>query len=88
MALDPETTAVILIEFQNDFTSEGGVLHGAVSEVMESTGMLARSAAVADSAREAGATVMHRRSPSLRATTSCRRTRTGSSRGSSTATRS
>ena len=28
--IDPKTTAVVLIEYQNDFTTEGGVLHGAV----------------------------------------------------------
>jgi nicotinamidase-related amidase len=59
MAVDPKTTAVVLIEFQNDFTSEGGVLHGAVSEVMDSTGMLDNTKALAGAAREAGATVMH-----------------------------
>ena len=59
MALDPDTTAVILIEFQNDFTSEGGVLHGAVSEVMELTDMLSKAGAVVEAAREAGVTVMH-----------------------------
>ena len=26
--MDPKTTALVLIEFQNDFTSEGGTLHG------------------------------------------------------------
>ena len=35
MSVDPKRTAVVLIEFQNDFTSEGGVLHGAVNAVME-----------------------------------------------------
>ena len=43
MTIDPKTTAVVLIEFQNDFTSDGGVLHGAVSDVMEKTDMLAGS---------------------------------------------
>jgi nicotinamidase-related amidase len=38
--IDPRRTAVVLIEYQNDFTSEGGVLHGPVEGVMESTGML------------------------------------------------
>ena len=59
MSIDPKTTAVVLIEYQNDFTSEGGVLHDAVSEVMESTGMLANTRKVVDAARAAGATVMH-----------------------------
>jgi nicotinamidase-related amidase len=59
MAIDPKTTALVLIEYQNDFTSEGGVLHGAVSEVMDKTGMMANTLEVVDAARAAGATVMH-----------------------------
>ena len=59
MSIDPATTALVLIEYQNDFTSEGGALHGAVSAVMESTGMLARTKDVATAARAAGVTVMH-----------------------------
>ncbi|WNV88514.1 isochorismatase family cysteine hydrolase [Umezawaea sp. Da 62-37] len=59
LRLDPKTTAVVLIEYQNDFTSEGGALHGAVSEVMEGTGMLANTVALVDAARAAGATIMH-----------------------------
>jgi hypothetical protein len=37
---DLKRTAVVLVEYQNDFTSEGGALHDAVRDVMESTGML------------------------------------------------
>jgi nicotinamidase-related amidase len=59
MSIDPKTTALVLIEYQNDFTSEGGVLHGAVSEVMDKTGMMANTLEVVDAARAAGATVMH-----------------------------
>jgi nicotinamidase-related amidase len=59
MAIDPMTTALVLIEYQNDFTSEGGALHGAVSEVMDKTGMMANTLEVVDAARSAGATVMH-----------------------------
>jgi nicotinamidase-related amidase len=59
MSIDPKTTAVVLIEFQNDFTTDGGVLHGAVAEVMDKTSMLANTKRVADAARAAGATVMH-----------------------------
>jgi ureidoacrylate peracid hydrolase len=59
MAIDPKTTAVVLIEYQNDFTSDGGVLHDAVSEVMDSTKMLSKTKDVVDAARSAGATVMH-----------------------------
>jgi nicotinamidase-related amidase len=59
MAIDPKTTAVVLIEYQNDFTSEGGALHGAVAEVMDRTGILAHTRGVVEAARKAGATVMH-----------------------------
>jgi nicotinamidase-related amidase len=59
MTIDPKTTAVVLIEYQNDFTTEGGVLHEAVSEVMDKTNMLAHTRDVVAAARDAGATVMH-----------------------------
>jgi nicotinamidase-related amidase len=59
MPIDPKTTAVVLIEYQNDFTSDGGVLHPAVNAVMEKTGMLANTRRVVEKARAAGATVMH-----------------------------
>ena len=59
MAIDPKRTAVVLIEFQNDFTSEGGALHGAVKDVMEQTGMLENTRRLVDAARAAGATIVH-----------------------------
>ena len=59
LTLDPSTTALVLIEYQNDFTTEGGVLHGAVSEVMTATDMLTKTKAVVAAARAAGATIMH-----------------------------
>jgi ureidoacrylate peracid hydrolase len=59
VSIDPKTTAVVLIEYQNDFTSDGGALHGAVSDVMSSTEMMANTQQVVDAARSAGATVMH-----------------------------
>jgi ureidoacrylate peracid hydrolase len=59
MSIDPTTTAVVLIEYQNDFTSEGGVLHGAVEAVMDKTDMLENSRRVVEAARAAGVTVMH-----------------------------
>jgi nicotinamidase-related amidase len=58
-AIDAAHTAVVLIEYQNDFTSEGGTLHGAVADVMDSTGMLSNTVEVAAQARAAGATVVH-----------------------------
>ena len=57
--MNPQKTAVVLIEFQNDFTSEGGTLHKAVKGVMDSTGMLENTQALAEKAREAGATIIH-----------------------------
>jgi ureidoacrylate peracid hydrolase len=59
VSIDPSTTAVVLIEYQNDFTTEGGALHAAVAEVMDKTDMLANTQRVVEKARAAGATVMH-----------------------------
>ena len=59
MSLDPATTAVVLIEYQNEFTTDGGVLHGAVAEVMDKTGMLENTRQVVQAARSAGVTIMH-----------------------------
>ena len=59
MKLDPKKTAVVMIEFQNDFTSEGGALHGAVKEVMESSNMLENAKDTVDKARALGATIIH-----------------------------
>src|ERR1700739_3004262 len=59
MTIDPNTTAVVLIEYQNDFTTQGGVLHEAVSEVMDKTDMLAHTREVVEAARGAGVTIMH-----------------------------
>jgi ureidoacrylate peracid hydrolase len=58
MSIDAKTTALLLIEYQNDFTSEGGALHGGVKSVMESTNMLANTVDTAAKARKAGVTVM------------------------------
>jgi ureidoacrylate peracid hydrolase len=58
MPIDPKTTALLLIEYQNDFTSEGGALHAGMKLVMESTNMLANTVHAATVARAAGVTVM------------------------------
>ena len=57
--MDPKRTAVVLIEYQNDFTSEGGTLHDAVKPVMKSTNMLANTLETVKRARELGATIVH-----------------------------
>ena len=59
MTLDAKRTAVVLIEYQNDFASKGGALHDAVRDVMESTGMLENTCRLVDRARAAGATIVH-----------------------------
>src|SRR5689334_66779 len=59
LQLDPAKTALVLIEYQNEFVSEGGVLHNAVAPVMDKTGMLANTIALVDAARAAGVTIMH-----------------------------
>jgi ureidoacrylate peracid hydrolase len=57
--MDPKQTAVVLIEYQNDFTSEGGTLHDAVKPVMESTNMLANTVETVKEARKLGATIIY-----------------------------
>jgi len=59
VSFDPTRTAVVCIEFQNEFATEGGKMHGAVQGSMESTGMLAKAATVTAQARAAGAKVFH-----------------------------
>jgi nicotinamidase-related amidase len=57
--MNPSSTAVVLIEFQNDFTTPGGKLHGAVQDVMQTTGMLDNTKETVEQARAAGATIVH-----------------------------
>jgi nicotinamidase-related amidase len=59
MDIDPARTAVVLVEYQNDFTTDGGALHGAVKDVMDETGMLENSRRLVEEARGAGATIIH-----------------------------
>ena len=57
--MTPGSTALVLIEYQNDFPTEGGALHEAVKPVMQSTGMLGNTAKTVEKAREAGALIVH-----------------------------
>lgn len=59
MQLDPKETAVVFIEYQNEFTTEGGALYGAVKDCMEATNTLENSKVLADAARDAGCTIVH-----------------------------
>lgn len=57
--MKPKTTALVLIEYQNDFTSVGGVQHDAVKGVMDSSGMMANTQVLVEKARAAGVTIMY-----------------------------
>lgn len=57
--MNPKNTALVLIEFQNDFTTPGGTLHDAVKPVMDKTNMLQNTVETVKKARELGATILH-----------------------------
>lgn len=57
--MNPSTTALVLIEFQNDFTTPGGVFHDAVKDVMHATDMLANTATTVQQARKLGVKIIH-----------------------------
>eukprot|EP00934_Nitzschia_sp_Nitz4_P001390 Nitzschia sp. Nitz4//scaffold84_size84139//50175//50876//NITZ4_005202-RA/size84139-augustus-gene-0.40-mRNA-1//1//CDS//3329559045//1390//frame0 len=57
--LDPATTALVFIEYQNEFVTEGGKLYDAVKACLEETNMLEKSAKLADFAREKGFKIIH-----------------------------
>ena len=55
----PSTTAVLCIEYQNEFATEGGKLNGAVAPVMKTTNMLDKTVDLCAAARESGAKIFH-----------------------------
>ena len=57
--MDPKRTALVLIEYQNDFASKGGTLHDAVKGVMEQNNMLQNTVETVKKARAAGCTIVH-----------------------------
>jgi ureidoacrylate peracid hydrolase len=57
--MNPKQTAIVLIEYQNDFTSPGGTLHQAVKPVMDSTNMLSNTVATVKQARKLGVTIVY-----------------------------
>ncbi|WP_458375295.1 cysteine hydrolase [Pseudomonas pergaminensis] len=57
--MNPNATALVLIEFQNDFTTPGGVFHDAVKEVMHQSDMLANTASTVQQARKLGVKIIH-----------------------------
>jgi len=52
-------TALLMIEFQNEFTTEGGKLYDGVKGVMTTTGMLGNAAKACEAARQKGCKVIH-----------------------------
>tara|TARA_B110001469_G_scaffold123883_1_gene136598 strand:+ start:72 stop:1256 length:1185 start_codon:yes stop_codon:yes gene_type:complete len=58
-AIVPSSTALLMLEFQNDFASPGGKLHLSVKGVMDSLDMLAKCQSLCAAARQAGAKVFH-----------------------------
>ena len=59
MPIDPATTAVVLIEYQNEFASKGGVLHGAVQAVMAETNIIANTVDLVGWAHKHRIVVLH-----------------------------
>lgn len=57
--MNTDTTALVLIEYQNDFTTPGGAFHDAVKSVMQANNMLENTVATVTRARAAGVTIMH-----------------------------
>lgn len=57
--MNKNETAILLIEFQNDFTTEGGIFHAAVKKVMDKTNMLANTINLVEKARIEGVQVIY-----------------------------
>eukprot|EP00898_Chlorokybus_atmophyticus_P008504 jgi/Chlat1/8655/Chrsp87S00665 len=57
--IEAAETALLLIEFQNEFCKEGGAMHDAVKDCMAHTNMLANAAEAARAARASGVSVLH-----------------------------
>lgn len=56
---NPDTTCMLCIEFQNEFTTEGGKLHGKVRKNMVSNGMLKNASNLVKQLRLLGVKVFH-----------------------------
>eukprot|EP00981_Chlorochromonas_danica_P009843 scaffold2831_cov249-Ochromonas_danica.AAC.44 len=57
--IDPKRTAIVFIEFQNDFAAEGGKLHESVRGVMEANHTLENASKVMNEARAKGCKILH-----------------------------
>lgn len=58
-AIVPSKTAMLCIEFQNEFATPGGKLYEGVKPCMDETGMLEKAAKTAEVVRRAGGKVLH-----------------------------
>lgn len=54
-----EKTALVLIELQNDFLSQGGKLYAAVSEIVDSNNLIENTNNIIKTAREKGMKIIH-----------------------------
>lgn len=57
--LDPTETALVLVEYQNEFTTKGGALHDAVKDCMASNNMLENSSSLLSDLRSKGCLILH-----------------------------
>jgi len=57
--MNPNATALVLIEFQNDFTTEGGVFQNPRKDIMHQSDMLANTATTVQQARALGVKIIH-----------------------------
>ena len=57
--LDPSETALVLIEYQNEFTTEGGALYEAVKPCLDKYDTIANSKKTMDATRMAGCSIIH-----------------------------
>eukprot|EP00804_Cyclotella_cryptica_P023890 CCRYP_010033-RA/>CCRYP_010033-RA protein AED:0.11 eAED:0.11 QI:126/1/1/1/0.5/0.33/3/267/202 len=57
--LNASETALILVEYQNEFLSEGGKLHDPLKPCLEHTNMIENSAKLTKALREKGVCIMH-----------------------------
>lgn len=57
--LNPKETALILIEYQNEFLSEGGKLHEPLKECLQHTDLISNSVKLTKAARSKGCSIFH-----------------------------
>jgi ureidoacrylate peracid hydrolase len=57
--MNSRSTAIVLIEFQNEFASEGGIIFPQVQAMMEKTNMLANTVKTVKDARAKGVAIIH-----------------------------